>query len=286
MVADTTETTLAVPVMVVTRLDDQNHELLADYRSVPDPALAGRRGVFVAEGRLVVRRLLTDSALKTRSVMVTPTAFASIQDVLERNADLPVYVVPQEVMNGIVGFNIHRGCLAIGERPPAREWRDVAREAARLLVLERIGNADNVGSIFRTAAALGADAVLLGPACADPLYRKAIRTSMAAALTVPFAHVDTWGEAPRALTSMGHAVIAMTPHAEAIPLHKVARAVGARPFAIVLGHEGEGLTPETLEACEYRARIPMAARADSLNVATSAAIALYELTKQPRGSAP
>jgi tRNA G18 (ribose-2'-O)-methylase SpoU len=265
--------------MVVTRLDDQNDELLADYRSVSDPALAGRRGVFIAEGRLVVRRLLTDSALKTRSVMVTPTAFAAIQDVLERIADLPVYVVPQDVMNGIVGFNIHRGCLAIGERPPARRWRDLARQARGLLALERIGDADNVGSIFRAAAALGAEAVLLGPACADPLYRKAIRTSMGAALIVPFAHVDTWEEGPRALASMGHAVIAMTPHAEAIPLHAVARAVGGRPFAIVLGHEGEGLTAETLGACEYRARIPMAAGADSLNVATSAAIALYELNR-------
>jgi tRNA G18 (ribose-2'-O)-methylase SpoU len=192
---------------------------------------------------------------------------------------MPVYVVPQHVMNAIAGFNIHRGCLALGERPPAGDWRELARHARRLAVLERIGDADNVGSIFRNSAAFGIDGVLIGPSCADPLYRKAIRTSMGAALSMPFARVDDWPEALTTLSRMGYALVAMTPDAAAPPLREVAVLAAERAVAVVLGHEGEGLAPAALAACRYRARIPMAAGADSLNVATAAAIAFYELTR-------
>ena len=274
--------------MVVTRLDDRNDDLLGDYRGVPDPELAERRGVFVAEGRLVVRRLLTESRLRTRSVMVTETAYRSLEDALERQPDVPVYVVSQQVMDGITGFNIHRGCLALGERPEAIEWRTLLNEPGRedpplrphlLVVLERIGNADNVGSVFRNAAALGADAVLLGPACADPLYRKAIRTSMGAALSMPFAAATPWPGTLCELRERSFAVVGLTPSPHATALPDVAASIQGRPVAIVLGHEGEGLTPEALAACELHARIPMAPGADSLNVAAAAAIALYELTR-------
>jgi tRNA G18 (ribose-2'-O)-methylase SpoU len=264
-----------MPVMAVRRLDDENDELLADYRNVPDPVLVARRGLFVAEGRLVVTRLLAGSPLTTRSVMVTETAYDSIRAAIDARPDLPVYVVPQEVMNGITGFNIHRGCLALGERPPARDWRALIRDARRVMALERVGNADNVGSVFRNSAAFGVDVVLLGPSCADPLYRKAIRTSMGAALTVPFADVEPW---PTALRELGSefAVIGLTPATDALPLRDAAHAAGERPIVLVLGHEGEGLTSEALGACDSRARIAMARGVDSLNVATAAAIALYE----------
>ena len=271
--------------MVVTRLDDRNDDLLADYRAVPDPELAGRRGLFVAEGRLVVRRLLTESRLCTRSVMVTETAYRALEDVLSQQRDVPVYVVPQPVMDGITGFNIHRGCLALGERPAAIDWRTLIDDRGpqgqplRITVLERIGNADNVGSIFRTAAALGADALLLGPACADPLYRKAIRTSMGAALSMPFAAATPWPGALCELRQRSFAVVGLTPSPHAAPLSQVAPSVKGRPVAIVLGHEGEGLTAEALAACELHARIPMAPGADSLNVAAAAGIALYELAR-------
>src|SRR5688572_17547681 len=175
--------------MAVTRLDDQNSDLLADFRNVPDPDLVARRGLFVAEGRLVVTRLLRSSRYTVRSIMVTETAYAAIREVIDARADVPVYLVSQQTMNRVSGFNIHRGCLALGERPPLQNWRELAAASRTLVVLERVGNADNVGALFRNAAALGADAVLLGPACADPLYRKAIGTSMAAALTMPFAPV-------------------------------------------------------------------------------------------------
>ena len=266
--------------MVVRRLDDQNHELLADYRNVPDPELVARRGLFVAEGRLVVTRLLTESSLKARSVMVTDAAYGGIRDALDTHPDLPVFVVPQAAMNDITGFNIHRGCLALGERAPVTDWRDLARRARRLAVLEAVGNADNVGSVFRNSAAFGIEGVLLGPACADPLYRKAIRTSMGAALTIPCTPVDEWPGALAVLRSLGFAVIGMTPALNAPPLRDVAVVVAHRPCAIVLGHEGDGITRAALDACDYRARIPMAAGVDSLNVATAAAVAFYELASR------
>lgn len=262
--------------MAVTRLDDVRHDLLADYRNIPDPELVARRGLFVAEGRLVVTRLLANRRWPVRSVLVTATAYSALRGTIETRPDVDVFIVPQECMNELSGFNIHRGCLAMGERPPVSEWRRVAAAAARLVVLERVGDADNVGSVFRNVAALGgpAGAVLLGPGTADPLYRKAIRTSMAAVLDVPFASVDRWPDALADLRADGWRAIALTPHPDAAPLHTIGSRPGAR-CAFVLGHEGEGLSAAALSACGERLRIPMSGF-DSLNVATAAAVALYE----------
>ena len=252
---------------------------LDDYRNLPDAALLEERGIFIAEGRLVVRRLLASERFATRSVMLTEPALHSLADLLEATRDLAVYLVPQTVMSAITGFNIHRGCLAIGVRRPEEPWQQVAHQARRLVLLEGIANADNVGGIFRNAAAFGADAVLLDGASTDPLYRKAIRTSMGAALSVPFARAVPWLDALDTLSASRTAVIGMTPAADAAPLADVAARLADRPAAIVVGHEGHGLQSATLERCDYKARIPMAPGTDSLNVATAAAIALYELGK-------
>ena len=251
---------------------------LADYRNIPDSELVERRGIFIAEGRLVVQRLLNDSRFVTRSTMVTETALDALRPAIAMHPDVPIYVVPPSVMSDIAGFNVHRGCLAIGERPVAREWQDLARAARRLVILERIGDPDNVGSMFRHAAAFGADAVLLDGASTDPLYRKAIRTSMGATLVVPFARIDNWPEALRELGREDVVVIALTPSPTAPCLGAVARDVSGRRVALVLGNEGEGLTPAAFDACTHRARIPIAAGVDSINVAAAAAIALYELS--------
>jgi tRNA G18 (ribose-2'-O)-methylase SpoU len=265
-----------MPLISVTNPDDN---LLADYRNIPDPDLVERGGVFIAEGRLVVRRLLTGRRFETRSVMVTAPALEAIRDVLDERRDLPAYVVPQALMNEVTGFDIHRGCLAIGVRRPEEPWTAMTEGARRLVVLERVANADNVGSIFRHAAAFAADAVLLGPACSDPLYRKAIRTSMGAALSVPFARAQPWPDILDSLHALGFAVLAMTPDASASCLRDVAGRLPLPRIAVLLGHEGNGLTPEALAHSTCRARIPMAAGVDSVNVATAAAIALYELTQ-------
>jgi tRNA G18 (ribose-2'-O)-methylase SpoU len=268
-------------------VDDPRDDRLIDYRNVPDAELLAGRGIFVAEGRLVVRRLIAGSRFAVRSVMVTDAARAALEEVLSARGELPVYVVPQALTTTIAGFDIHRGCLAIGERPEPAGWEAVASAAANtgaasgaatLVVLERIANADNVGGIFRNAAAFGAGAVLLDPATTDPLYRKAIRTSMGAALHVPFGRAHAWPEALHRLRARGFALIAMTPSPSAAALRDVTGAIGSTPAALVLGHEGEGLSQAAIEACTHQARIPIATGVDSLNVASAAAIALYELS--------
>jgi tRNA G18 (ribose-2'-O)-methylase SpoU len=267
-----------VPVI---RIDDPADARLEEYRSVPDPELIEKRGVFVAEGRLVVARLLGDSRFRARSVLVTDAARQAMSDVLDSRTanDLPVYVVPQWIINAVTGFNIHRGCLAIGERSAVPPWQQVATTARRLVVIERVANADNVGAIFRHAAAFGVDGVLLEPGCTDPLYRKAIRTSMGAALQVPFARMEPWPSALCDLRELGCSLLALTPPAERTLQDVVAGLSPGAKTAIVLGHEGDGLSPEALAACDLHARIPMAAGVDSVNVATACAIALYELTR-------
>ena len=260
--------------MPVIRIGDSGDARLGDYRGVSDPEMATRNGLFIAEGRLVVRRLLAESRLATRSVLVTEPALAALADALEARPALPVYLAPQAVMNEMAGFNIHRGCLAIGERPAPARWRDVVGEV--IVVLERVANADNVGGVFRSAAAFGAGAVLLDPVSTDPLYRKAIRTSMGATLQVPFARAEPWPGALGDLRGLGFAVIAMTPAPSAPSLRDVLAAVAGRKVAVVLGHEGDGLTAGALAACELQARIPIEGDVDSLNVAAAAAIALYE----------
>jgi len=253
---------------------------LADYRNIPDPVLVEQRGIFIAEGRLVVQRLLSGSRFPTRSVMVTDSALASLRPAVDSYPETPVYVVPPAVMNDVAGFNVHRGCLAIGERPAPLDRLDLARAARRLVILERVGDPDNVGSVFRNAAAFGVGAVLLDPASTDPLYRKAIRTSMGAALRIPFARVHEWPRALRELDSDGVAVVALTPSSSAPCFRTVAAELSGRRVALVLGHEGEGLTQAALDACPLRARIPMADDTDSVNLATAAAIAMYELARQ------
>lgn len=262
--------------MAIILTEDPSDPRLEDYRNVPDPELIRQRGIFVAEGRLVVRRLLADSPLATRSVMVTEPARESLTDMFAARPDLPVYLVPSSVMNGITGFHIHRGCLAIGERPREAVWQEIVTGTRAIVVLERVANADNVGGVFRNAAAFGAGGVLLDSVSTDPLYRKAIRTSMGAALVVPFARAEPWPGVLHGLRERGFATVAMTPAESAAPIRSTVDAAGGRPVALVLGHEGEGLSRAALEACELHARIPIASHVDSLNVATAAAIGLYE----------
>lgn len=265
--------------MPVASIDDPKDPRLEDYRNVPDPELIRRGGIFIAEGRLVVRRLLTDSPLATRSVMVTEPARESLADVVATRPNLPVYLVPPAVMNGITGFNIHRGCLAIGERAPEASWQEIVAGAGVIVVLERVANADNVGGVFRNAAAFGAAGVLLDSVSTDPLYRKAIRTSMGAALVVPFARAEPWPGVLHELGERGFATVAMTPAPWAAPIRRAVDASGQRPVALVVGHEGEGLSRAALDACECHARIPIVSDVDSLNVATAAAIGLYEFRR-------
>jgi tRNA G18 (ribose-2'-O)-methylase SpoU len=265
---------------------------IAGYRSVPDPELLRRRGVFVAEGRLVVRTLLTSSRFQALSVLVTETARRSLESVLApRIETLPVYVADRSLLAEIVGFNVHRGCLALGARPAETPVADVLAslpDGALVVVLEGVGNADNVGGVFRNALAFGADAVLLGPGCCDPLYRKAIRVSIGGTLRMRFATIPEWPDGLKEVRGAGFTLAALTPDADGEDIAAFSRRFDRRGrLAILLGAEGAGLSPEAKAAADARVRIPMAPGVDSLNVATASGIALHRLGGlTPAPSAP
>lgn len=254
---------------------------LADYRQVRDPLLVKQSARFVAEGRLVVRTLLEDSPLEACSVLVDETALSALGDLLTAHPEIPTYVVPAGALQDLTGWSFHQGCLAVGVRPEPIDVPTLlarAGEPRLVLALDDVSNPDNVGAMFRSAAALGAGAVVLSPACASPLYRKAIRSSMGAALHLPFAHGVPWEDALRALAGAGHALVALSPAAEAPPIDAVAAALppdGAR--TLVMGAEGAGLGTEARALATRHARIPMRVGMDSLNVAAAAAIALHRL---------
>ena len=251
-------------------LDDPR---VGGYRDVASPDRLAERGVFVAEGRLVVRRLVELREWQIESILLTHAALERMADAL-LDVHAPIYLVDQAVMNGIAGFNIHRGCLALVKRPQAITLdRIAAGPLSRVLVLEGVNNPDNVGGLFRSAAAFGVDLVVLGPHCGDPLYRKAVRTSMGAVLTVPFVQAPQWPGALDDLRVDGFTVVALTPHMSATPLADVRRSA---KLALLVGSEGDGLTQDAIHRATLTARIPMPPAVDSLNVTTAASIAMYE----------
>jgi tRNA G18 (ribose-2'-O)-methylase SpoU len=249
---------------------------LDDYRDIAHPERLLARGRFVAEGRLVVERLVALAGYRLRSVLLTDAAAAALAPLVARvPAEVPVYVAGHAVMNGVVGFNIHRGCLALADRPPALPLSAADLDGVdRLLVLEGVNNPDNVGGLFRAAAALGAGLVVLGPNCGDPLYRKAIRTSRGGTLSLPWRVAPSWPEALTELRRAGLAIVACTPSPGAPSLYEIALPPRA---AVLVGAEGPGLSAEALALTDLRVRIPMHGGVDSLNVTTAAAIVLSAL---------
>ncbi len=258
-----------------------------DFRlDAPDRLRA--RGLFVAEGRLVVRRLLADPRHRIRSLLLTPTALHALEaiDALGVHGALPVYVAERRCLSAIAGFDIHRGCLALVERPePLTVDRTVTLlpQDSTLIVLEQVGNPDNLGGIFRNASAFGADGVILSPGCGDPLYRKAIRVSMGAVLYVPFAIDSQWPSSLAALRDAGFTVIGLTPSPGAVDLDDFLRHAGTTPAraALLFGSEGDGLSPAALAGADHLVRIAMTPGTDSLNLATATGIALHRLRRPP-----
>ncbi len=260
-------------------VDDPDDPRIALYRGIPDPELLRAHGVFVAEGRQVVRQLLASECFRTRSVLVSPAALEGLRDALEESGPFPVFVMPAARLSVLVGFNVHRGCLAIGERQPpiaVQSWWRQA-EASRLVVaVERVGNADNMGALFRNALAFGAGGILLSPGCCDPLYRKSIRVSMGAAIRLPYTVDREWPVGLRAMQASGARILAMTPQPPARELDEALASMGAgTAVALLMGHEGDGLTEFAMRVSDARVRIALAPGVDSLNVATAAGIALH-----------
>ncbi|HXG89196.1 MAG TPA: RNA methyltransferase [Vicinamibacterales bacterium] len=251
----------------IASLDDPR---IADYRSLADPDSIRRANLIVIEGRANVQRLLALPHHRVRSVLVTPVAYQALGGSGE------FFVVDQALINAIAGYNIHRGCVALAVRPTPRTLADLNLQSARrLLILEGVNNPDNIGGLFRSAAAFGVDAVVLGPGCSDPYYRKAIRTSMSATLALPFGFASTWPADLATLSAHGFRVIALTPDANAAALETVPRALAK--VAVMVGAEGAGLSDEALSLSDQRVRIAMVAGVDSLNVTVAASIALSHL---------
>ena len=227
------------------------------------------QGIFIVEGHLSVEALL-GSACRVRSILVTEAHADRYA-----GADVPVYALPSRQIEQLTGVHFHRGVLAAADRPGLPSVEELARSAERLLVVEAVNDHENIGALFRNAAAFGVDGVVLDPTAADPLYRRATRVSLGHVLRVPFARAVDWPGAIDDLQAAGFATVALTPGAE----EPLARLVDDPPLrlALLVGAEGDGLSPAALGRVDRHVRIPMAAGVDSVNVATAAAIVLSAL---------
>ncbi len=258
------------------------------YRDVRDADLRGRDGLFMAESELVIRRLIR-TPHRLHSLLLCPERFARLEPALRTLPNsVPVYVVELRLMHEIAAFHIHRGVLAAGFRLSDSDlsldavfgdWRDQTRQLCMLLA-EGITNVDNMGALFRNAAAFGVHGIVLDPTCCDPLYRKAIRVSMGHALSIPYAVSRNWpDDLLRLKNDWGMTIIAAESHERAEPLWNICR---SNRIGIVLGSEGSGLGESTLRHCESVVAIPMAADVPSINVAVASAVVLYELKRPSR----
>lgn len=252
-------------------------DVSVQYAHVGDSVWLRAHGLFVAEGRLVVRRLIEAGRYELVSVVATPSALESLADVVAR-VRCPVHVMERSALASLSGFDFHRGCLALAKRPDADRPLEAFAGARRLMAIESVANPDNIGGLFRVAAAFDAGGVLLDGASGDPYYRKAIRTSMGASLDVPFTRLESWTSDLDLLRRQGFEIAALTPDRGATPLAAYAATVGRdRPLVLMLGAEGSGLTSKALSTADVRVRIPIAAGVDSLNVVVAAGIALAAL---------
>lgn len=262
-------------------LDDVDDRRVDDFRDLKRadrrPDRPGGRGFVIAEGTAVVRRMLA-SPYRLRGLLGVRRRIEELSDVLD-GVEAPAYITSAATMADVVGFHLNRGVLAIADRTELPSADELAATARTLVVLEGVGDHQNLGALFRNAAALGVDGVLLGPGCADPLYRRSVRVSMGHVLRIPFAPVPDWPAGLETLRGKGFLIAALTPRAGSVPLSEFDARAG-QPIALLLGSEGHGLSEEAITAADVAVRIPMAGSVDSFNVATAAAIACYELTRR------
>lgn len=262
---------------------DPGDPRLADYAALTDAALRKRyehrAGVLIAEGPNPVRALLA-SRYPVRSLLVAEERLGDLADVVGAIAG-PVYVVQRQVLEAVVRFRMHQGVIACGQRLPPVPLGRLLGRSRRVVVLDGLNDHENLGALFRSARALGIDAVVLGPGCADPLYRRSVRVSMGHVLHVPHTRVPDLEATFGVLATRGFQTVALTPDPGAEPLTPGDPPAGR--VALVLGPEGPGSSPATLAAADRRVRIPMATGVDSLNVAAAGAIAFHWLAAGPPG---
>jgi tRNA G18 (ribose-2'-O)-methylase SpoU len=262
----------------VVEIGDVSDERLSDYRDLTDVALRtkieGPHGLFIAEGARVIERAIA-TGYRLRSVVMTP-------DWLERTAPslagstATVYVAPEPVLHALTGFHVHRGALASVHRKPLPGLDALLAGARRIALVENLVNHTNLGAIFRSATALGIEAVVLSPSSADPLYRRSVRVSMGAVFTLPYARAVSWPTDVHAIRAAGFTVAALTPAADAVSLDDVDVSALDR-LAVMIGTEGDGLSADAVAAADLAIRIPMSPGVDSLNVAAAASVAFWQL---------
>lgn len=264
-----------------TWIDDPTDERVRDYFNLTDVALRRvvepERGLYLAESEKVIRRALA-AGHQPRSLLMGRRWLEDLADVVADaiDAGVPIYVAAADVIESMTGFHLHRGALASMQRPLMPEPADLLANAKRVAVLEDIVDHTNIGAVFRSAAALGMDAVLITPRCADPLYRRAVRVSMGTVFQVPWTRIDPWPQGINELRNLGFHVTACALHDDAITLDALANARHEK-LAVVLGSEGDGLTERTVDSADSVVMIPMAGGVDSLNVAAASAVVFYTL---------
>lgn len=264
-----------------------------DYASLTDVAYRTRvepgAGLYLAESAKVIRRAV-DAGHRPRSLLMAPKWLEPMRDVIERfgadGGDVPVYVADEAVLEGVTGYHVHRGAIGSMERPKLLPVADLLRTARggeparRVLVLEDIVDHTNVGAAMRSAAALGVDAVLVTPRCADPLYRRAVRVSMGTVFQTPWTRLETWPGGLAELQAEGYTVAALALSDDSISLDELAENPPEK-LALVLGTEGDGLARRTVAGADVVVRIPMEHGVDSLNVAAAGAVAIYATRMVP-----
>ncbi|TQL48058.1 tRNA G18 (ribose-2'-O)-methylase SpoU [Homoserinimonas aerilata] len=271
--------------MRVERVTDLEVEGLADYARLTDVVLrrlsepAG--GLYIAESVKVIARAL-EAGHRPRSFLVLEKWLDDLAPLAER-FDVPVFIGEDELLSGLTGFSLHRGALASMHRPPLRPFDELLEGATRVVVLEDLADHTNVGAVFRAAAGLGADAVLISPRCADPFYRRSVRVSMGTVLQVPWTRMPEWDEAGPVLSAHGFHIASLALSDDAVSLDDFA-ANAPDKVALVLGTEGDGLSRAALAAADTVVTIPMFGGVDSLNVAAAAAVAIWALRDPARAS--
>lgn len=257
-------------------VEDPDDPRLSDYTGLTDVELRRKRepaeGLFIAEGEKVIRRA-KDAGYQMRSMLLTAKWVDIMRDVIDA-LPAPVYAVSPELAERVTGYHVHRGALASMQRKTLPTTEEVLTRARRVAVMESVNDHTNIGAIFRSAAALGMDAVLLSPDCADPLYRRSVKVSMGAVFSVPYARLDAWPRGLNTVREAGFTLLALTPDETATTIDEAAPHRLER-VALMLGAEGEGLSARALATADERVRIPMAHGVDSLNVGAAAAVAFY-----------
>ncbi|MDQ8703169.1 RNA methyltransferase [Streptomyces sp. LHD-70] len=260
-------------------VDDPDDPRLSDYIGLTDVELRRRRepveGLFIAEGEKVIRRA-RHAGYEMRSMLLSSKWVDVMRDVIDE-VPAPVYAVSPDLAERVTGYHVHRGALASMQRKPLPTAGELLAGARRVAVMEAVNDHTNIGAIFRSAAALGIDAVLLSPDCADPLYRRSVKVSMGAVFSVPYARLEAWPKRLESVREAGFKLLALTPDEKASTLDDLAPHRMDR-VALMLGAEGDGLSTQALVAADEWVRIPMAHDVDSLNVGAAAAVAFYAVT--------